>query len=51
MPNGFFEQNLQIKNGKSEQHHLILHTWISLDNKFQLKLAILIFWTKRKRKK
>ena len=27
-------------------HHWILHIWISLDVKFQLKLTILSFWTK-----
>ena len=30
----------------NEYHHLILHTRISLDIKFQLKLTVLIFWTK-----
>ena len=29
-----------------EHHHWILHFRISLDTKFQLKLPILIFWTK-----
>ena len=35
-----------VKNSKSESHHWILYIWISLDMKFQLKLTILIFWTK-----
>ena len=33
-------------NRKSEHHHWILHTWIRLGAKFQLKLTILNFWTK-----
>ena len=35
-----------IKNRKSEHHHSILHVRISVGTKFQLKLIILIFWTK-----
>ena len=35
-----------VKNRKSEHQHWILHIRISLDTKFQLKLKILIFWTK-----
>ena len=35
-----------VKNGKSEYHHSILHFRISLGTKCQLKLIILIFWTK-----
>ena len=35
-----------IKNRKSEHDHLILHAQISVGSKFQLKLIILIFWTK-----
>ena len=31
---------------KSEHHHWILHIWISLSTKFQVKLTVLIFWTK-----
>ena len=46
MPNEFFRKNFQVEIGKSEHHHWILHTWISLGAKFQLKLTILIFWTK-----
>ena len=47
----FFGPNLPkkvfpVKNRKSEHHHGILHIWISLDTKFQLKLIILSFWTK-----
>ena len=34
------------KNTKSEHHHWILHIWISLGTKFQLKLTILSFWSK-----
>ena len=34
------------KTKKSDYHRCILHIWISLGTKFQLKLAILIFWTK-----
>ena len=30
----------------NEYHHLTLHTRISLDIKFQLKLTVLSFWTK-----
>ena len=37
------------KTKKSEHHRCILHIWISLGTKFQLKLAILIFWTKPKK--
>ena len=33
-----------VKNRKSQQHHWITHTQISLGIKFQFKLAILIFW-------
>ena len=35
-----------VKNGKSGHYHLILHIQIKLDDIFQLKLTILIFWTK-----
>ena len=35
-----------VKNRKSEHHPGILHIWISLATKFQLKLIILSFWTK-----
>ena len=35
---------ISVKNWKSEYHHWVLH--ISLSTKFQLKLTILIFWTK-----
>ena len=34
------------KKKKNEYHYWILHIWISLCPKFQLKLIILIFWTK-----
>ena len=33
-----------VENRKSEHHHWILHIWISLGTKFQLKLTILIFF-------
>ena len=47
----FFGQDLlkkifPIKNRKSEHRHGILHIWISLGTKFQLKLIILSFQTK-----
>ena len=47
----FFRPNLPkkvfpVENRKSEHHHGILHIWISLGTKFQLKLIILSFWTK-----
>ena len=46
----FFGPNLPkkvfpVKNRKSEHHHGILHIWIILGTKFQLKLIILSFWT------
>ena len=34
-----------VENRKSGHHDGILHIWISLDAKFQLKLIILSFWT------
>ena len=37
---------LLVENRKSEHHHWILHIWISLNTKFQVKLTVLIFWTK-----
>ena len=46
IPNGYFGQKLQAENRKSGHHHCILHIWISLSAKFQLKLTILIFRTK-----
>ena len=47
----FFGPNLPkkvfpVENRKSKHHHGILHIWISLGTKFQLKLIILSFWTK-----
>ena len=44
----FFEPNLpkrvfSVENRKSEHHHRILHVWISLGTKHQLKLIILSF--------
>ena len=47
----FFGPNLPkkvflVENRKSEHHHGILHIWINLGIKFQLKLIILTFWTK-----
>ena len=44
MSNEFFGQNLPVENGKSEQHHWILHIRISLGTKFQIKPTIFIFW-------
>ena len=35
-----------VKNIKSEHLYGILHIWINLGTKFQLKLIILNFWTK-----
>ena len=35
-----------VKNRKSYHHRWIVHIQISLGTKFQLKLTILIFWTK-----
>ena len=35
-----------MKNEKSEKHHWVLHIWISLATKFQLKAIIITFWTK-----
>ena len=43
MPNRFNGQNLKVENGKSEQHHWILHIRISLGTKFQPKLKTFIF--------
>ena len=37
---------LWYKTENSEHHHWILHVRSSLGTKFQLKLTILIFWTK-----
>ena len=47
----FFELNLPkmvfpVKNRKCEHRDGILHIWISIGTKFQLKLIILSFWTK-----
>ena len=40
-----------VENRKGEYHHGILHIWINLGTKFQLKLIILSFWTKFTQKK
>ena len=47
----FFGRNLSknwfpVENSKSNYHHGILHIWISLGIKFQLKVIIFSFWTK-----
>ena len=47
----FFEQYLPKgefwwETKASAYHHWILHIWISLGTKFQLKLPILSFWTR-----
>ena len=47
----FFGPNLSkklfpVENRKNEHHHKILHIFISLGTKFQLKLIILSFWIK-----
>ena len=48
MQNGFFGQILQRKvyNRKSKSPHRVLTIQNSLGTKFQLKLTILILWTK-----
>ena len=40
------KQVFSVENGRSEYHYWILHFQISRGTKFQLKLSILIFWTK-----
>ena len=35
-----------VRNRKSEHRHWILHIWIRLGTKFQLKLTVFIFWIK-----
>ena len=50
MPNGFFGQNFQVENRKSEHHHWILHIRSSLGTKFQVKLTVFIFWPKLHKK-
>ena len=35
-----------VQNRKSSHHNWILHIWLRLGSKFQVKLAILISWTK-----
>ena len=40
------EKVFPIKNKKSEYHRWILHIWISLDTKFQIKQTISSFWTR-----
>ena len=52
----FFGANLPkkvfpVKNIKSEHHHGIMHIWISLDTKFQLKLIMFSFWTEFSQKR
>ena len=47
----FFGPNLPkkvfpVENRENEHYHGILHIWISLGTKFQLKLIILSFWAK-----
>ena len=37
---------IPVKNEKSEHHHRSFHIRIILGTKFQLKLTILIYWTK-----
>ena len=46
----FFRPNLPkkvfpVESRKGRHHHGILHIWISLGTRFQLKLTILSFWT------
>ena len=40
------QERFQSKTEKSEHHYWILHICIILGTKFQLKVTILIFWTK-----
>ena len=35
-----------VQNKKSSHHNWILHIWLRLGSKFQLKLPIFTFWTK-----
>ena len=42
----FAQKGFPVEKRKSEHHHGILHIWISLGTKFQLKLIILSFWIK-----
>ena len=47
MPNRFFRQTCKKRSKTEKEHHQrILHIQNSLGTKFQLKLTILIFWTK-----
>ena len=52
----FFKPNLHkkvfpVENRKSENPDGVLHIWVSLGTKFQLKLIILSFWTKYTKKR
>ena len=52
----FLKKNYQkrtppFKNRKSEHHHWILHIWVRLSTKFQLKMTIFNFWTKLAQKR
>ena len=42
----FPKRVFSVKNKIIEHHHWILHVWISVGIKFQLKVTILILWTK-----
>ena len=42
----FTKKRVSSIKKKNEQHHWILHIRITLSTKFQLKLRILIIWTK-----
>ena len=45
------KSTLPVDNRKNEHHHWFLHIWISLSTNFQLKVTILILWTKFAKKK
>ena len=40
------KKSFSSQNTENVHHHRMLHTYISLGTKFQLKLIILFFWTK-----
>ena len=40
------QKGISNRKQKSEHHYWILYIWISLSTKFQVKLTVLIFWTK-----
>ena len=42
----FLKRILPIENKRNEHHYWVLYIGVNLSTKFQLKLGILIFWTK-----